>query len=710
MRLRRIDFAKLFFSASLLAAPALAPQVVMAQAVPQNSIKDADANSALPVTDVVLFSSGVGYFQRDSKVDGDAQVELKFDAKDINDLLKSMVVQDFGNGTISAVSYTSRDPITKALKTFAIDLTTNPTMGDLLNQVRGEKVAVMAPGKIEGTIVGVEKKTIALDGKTLVIEKLNLLTEDGLRSIDLSQAQQIRLLNPELEGELRKALLLLALGHDTEKKTVRINFTGKGNRKVKVGYIVESPIWKTSYRLVVQPDGALFMQGWAIVENTGEEDWNNVNLTLVSGRPISFLMDLYQPLYVNRPVVEPELYASLRPQTYGQDMAEANAEFKKLAQGKAAPPPAAPGFAGMDRARANREGESRQLALAGAAVANKDGKAEAWNLASGGQSMASATDVGELFRYSIESPVKIARRQSAMLPIVNETIKGEKVSIYNESVQAKHPLNGLKITNSTPLHLMQGPITVFDGGIYAGDAKIDDLTPGTERLISYALDLDTEVAPKSKGHPDQMLAIKIIKGTLYIDHKAQQTRSFTVKNSGSKAKKVLIEHNKSGDWKLISPAKADDTTRDRYRFVVMAEPGKPSTLDVVEERLFQQTVAVTNLDDNSIRYYSSLAITSGKVKEALANVIKLKNELGLISRERQVLQAEIAEIDREQNRIRQNMPQLEKNSELYGRYVAKLNDQETRIETLRVQIEAKLKQEQAKQKALDEFLYGLDLT
>jgi hypothetical protein len=709
MRLRRIDFAKLILSASVLAAPALAPIPSFAQA-PQNSVKDQNANAALPVTDVVLFSSGVGYFQRDSKVDGDAQVELKFDAKDINDLLKSMVVQDFGNGTISAVSYTSRDPITKALKTFAIDLTSNPTLGDLLNQIRGEKVSVMAPGKVEGTIVGVEKKTIAVDGKTLLVEKLNLLTEEGLRSIDLAQAQQIRLLRPELEAELRKALVLLALGHDTEKKTVRLNFTGKGNRKVKVGYIVESPIWKTSYRLVVQPDGALFLQGWAIVENTGEEDWNNVNLTLVSGRPISFLMDLYQPLYVNRPVVEPELYASLRPQTYGQDMEEANQEFKRLAQQKGAP--TAPGFAGpvAERARANRDYDGKQFALAGAAAANKAAKDESWNLAQGGQAMASATDVGELFRYSIEGPVKIARRQSAMIPIVNETIKGEKVSIYNESVQAKHPLNGLKITNSTPLHLMQGPITVFDGGVYAGDAKIEDLTPGTERLISYALDLDTEVSPQSKGHPDQMLAIKFHKGTLYIDHKAQQTKSFTVKNSGSKPKKVLLEHTKSGDWKLVSPAKPDDTTRDRYRFAVSAEPGKPAKLDIVEERLFQQTVGVNNLDDNSIRYYASLAITSQKIKDALANVIKLKNELSVISRERQVLQNEIAEIDREQGRIRQNMPQLDKTSELYGRYVAKLNDQETRIEALRVQIEGKLKQEQAKQKALDEFLYSLDLT
>jgi hypothetical protein len=209
-------------------------------------------------------------------------------------------------------------------------------------------------------------------------------------------------------------------------------------------------------------------------------------------------MDLYQPLYVNRPVVEPELYASLRPQTYGQDLARRDNEFRKRGlreeqaetkgEGKGA------GFGGM----ANRE-KAAALGLATNAPARRQAvdalkeadKDIAFNFQQGVQSAAQAADVGELFQYVIATPVTLPRQQSAMLPIVNESVKGEKVSIYNQSVQAKHPLNGLKLTNSTELHLMQGPITVFDGGAYAGDAKIEDLQPGTERLISYALDLDS---------------------------------------------------------------------------------------------------------------------------------------------------------------------------------------------------------------------------
>ena len=105
---------------------------------------------------------------------------------------------------------------------------------------------------------------------------------------------------------------------DQDKKPVTINFTGDGERHVRIGYVVETPVWKTSYRLIL-PAGAQDkpkIQGWAIVENQTDNDWNGVQLSLVSGRPISFIQDLYQPLYIPRPVVQPELYVSLTPQQY----------------------------------------------------------------------------------------------------------------------------------------------------------------------------------------------------------------------------------------------------------------------------------------------------------------------------------------------------------------------------------------------------------
>ena len=279
--------------------------------------------ATLPLKRVVLFSSGVGFFEHAGEVKDDAKVQMKFKTGEINDLLKSMVVQDFDGGKVSTVTYASKDPITKTLKSFAIDLTQNPTMAQLLGQIRGERVVLEAPNELRGIILGIETRKKELkDDKTIDIDVLNLLTDAGLRAVTLESVSSIKLVNPQLDAELHKALAVLASGHDMDKKSVELSFLGKGARRVRVGYIQQTPVWKTTYRLVLSDKKSPFLQGWAIVENTSEEDWSDVKLTLVSGRPISFTMDLYEPLYITRPEVQLELYSSLRPQVYGQDLAQ----------------------------------------------------------------------------------------------------------------------------------------------------------------------------------------------------------------------------------------------------------------------------------------------------------------------------------------------------------------------------------------------------
>jgi hypothetical protein len=672
--------------------------------------KEPTKATALPLSKVVLFSSGVGFFEHDGHVTGDAHVDLRFNVQDINDLLKSMVLQDLNGGKISTVNYGSKDPITKTLKTFAIDLTTQPTLADLLKQIRGEAVEVDTPQPITGTIIGVEKRKVRIGkDESTEADYLNLLTADGLRSVSLENVVRIKLSNEKLNHELQLALAVLATGHDTDKKTVSLHFLGEGKRAVRVGYIQEAPIWKTSYRLVLKDEDPPFLQGWAIVENTTEQDWNDVALTLISGRPISFVMDLYQPLFVNRPVVVQELYASLRPQTYDQDIAGKDADFRRMANEEVAKgegrmmmrksAAAAPGMAmaAGDRGYGGGQGSKRdeQLAL---------------NLRQGGQSMAQAGNVGELFKYEIGTPVTLPRHQSAMLPIVNDSVKGKKVSIYNPNVQAKHPLNGLKLTNSTPLHLMQGPITVFDGGTYAGDARIEDLPPGGERLLSYALDLDTEVAPESVGHPEQLIGVRIVKGTLYAQRKYQRTEKYTVKNSGHHAKEVLIEYPHDGAWTLIEPKEPTEKTRDMYRFAVKAEPGKPANFAVEEERTDQQQFALTNVDNGTIVFYMNSQVAAPKVKAALAEVIRRKQAIDDLVSKRQSFERQVQVVDQEQSRIRQNMAQLDRNSDLYNRYVKKFGEQEDQVDTLRKQILGVQAEETGARKALDQYLETLDLS
>ncbi|THJ09697.1 MAG: hypothetical protein CAF43_011590 [Nitrospira sp. CG24C] len=664
----------------------------------------AEEGAVLPLSKIVLYSSGVGYFQHDGMVNNRAQLDLHLHANQINDMLKSLVVQDFGGGRISTVTYGSRDPVTKTLGSFGINLNGNPTLGQILTQVRGEPVEVTAPNPIVGTLLGVEKKSESigegLQYRVIEQEYVTLLTEEGFRSLSLANVQRIKLINPALNTELHQALAVLATNHDVQKKTVSITFDGAGSRQARVAYLTETPVWKTTYRLVLEEDKAPYLQGWAIVENQTSQDWRNVKLSLVSGRPISFTMDLYQPLYNPRPVVQPELYANLKPQTYGDAMDElkpmasppaARSEMKKeRLLGKVVQ-----GFSG---GRANAPADS-------AVAAEMDMRSLEESMAP----MAMAEDKGELFEYRIDQPVTLAKHQSALLPIIGQTLQGQKVSLYNQSVNAKHPLNGYRLKNTSSLHLMQGPITLFDSGTYAGDARIENFPPGQDRLISYALDLKTEVEPKLEGGTQELATVSLKKGTMLITRRLVEDRTYLVKNRDAKAKTVLIEQPYRADWKLAEPKEPAERTRDLYRFSVAVDPGKSATLRVKETLPIQESILLMEGGIDQIAYYQQAKEVSQKVKEALQRVVQLRGKLDDTRTQRTRLDQRTAEITAEHARIRENMQRLPQNSDLYTRYVKKLDQQETELENLRKEIERLKNAEEEQRRELQNYVMNLDM-
>ncbi len=712
---------RMYLAASLAAATALGAAGIfgLSDSPAEPTVKQTAGQLQLPIAQVILFSSGVGYFQREGEVEGSARIDLTFPVENINDLLKSMVLQDLGGGRVSAVSYDSRDPVEKTLRSFALNLTGNPSFGQLLNQARGEKVEVLMqqtsttqPSTMTGVIMGLEhqRQPVGKDG-IVEVEVLNLLCAEGIRSVKLTDVQKLRFLNPVIENELKRALDTLALSHDTQKKAVSLSFAGEGKRPVRVGYVTESPIWKTSYRLVLNKEGKPFLQGWAIVENTTDEDWRDVRMGLVSGRPISFQMNLYDPLYLARPVVEPELFASLRPVTYGGAMDDARSVTKTppAKPTSAMPPP-------KGSPRPNGEGGDMVLERkvvdfsVGFARPNDGWKlAEQMNLQAGVSSAASATEMGDYFQYLIEHPVSLPRQKSAMLPIVNQGVEGTKVSIYNERTQAKHPLLGLKFKNTSGLHLMQGPITVFEGSNYAGDSRILDLQPKEERLLSYAIDLGVEVEPVAKPTPDRLIKVKVNKGILYATNKVVETKLFNVKNRTEHERTLLIEHPFRPEFTLKTPEKFAERSRDVYRFELKVPAGETGKQEIVEERDVVHSVQLTNSDDQTMRFFLSAPVTSDKVKESLARAIELKTKLSDTQREIAKLQQDLRIITDDQGRLRANLANVPPSSDAYKRYVRKFDTQETEIERLQDEIKKMQDVEHQQRIAYETYLGSLNV-
>lgn len=661
------------------------------------------AEEVLPITRVVLFRSGVGYIERSGVVEGQATLALNFKTEQVNDLLKSLVLQDLDGGRILPVTYAPREPLARILRSFAIDLSDNPTLATLLNRLRGVPIEVrMASGLLSGRVVGVEERTMANpEGSALTsLHFLHLATENGVETVPLEQIQRLEIRDERLRGEFQQALMALAQGLDNTRKPVRLEFEGEGRRRVRIGYIVEMPVWKMSYRLVLEEGKKPFLQGWAIVENTSEEDWVNVSLSLVSGQPISFIQDLYEPLYAPRPEVKPPLYAFLRPRIYEGELEKAQEER----QGAEAAPPA-PGAAGalpQDRAR-----RALQEAL-------RAGAGQAAPMALGGTlggagviAMAEAQGLGALFEYRIDRPLTLPRQQSALIPIVNEEVEGWEVSVYNPDVHPRFPLFGLRLKNTTGLTLMGGPLTVFARGAYGGDALIEDIEPGGQRLLTYALDLKVEGNREVKAPAQAIQALKIVRGVLVETRKVRTIQTYTLRNRDTVPRVVLVEHPVRAGWELVEPKEPQERTAQHYRLRVEVPAGETKKVEVVEEQQQQQTVALRQATLENLTLYLKAPAASEALKAALQEVMRRQREIARLEGEIRQRQDQQSEIDKDQARIRENMLRLDRTAELYQRYVRKLDEQESELERLRSEVKELQSRLDAQRQALEEYLASL---
>ncbi|HEX3152769.1 MAG TPA: DUF4139 domain-containing protein [Gemmataceae bacterium] len=691
----------------------------------------------LPISQVILFNSGVGHFTRSGEVEGDARVDLTFPEQDINDLIKSMTLRDLSpNGRVAAVTYDSHDPIDRTLASFAINLNNSPSLAQILTQARGEQVEVTLintanqPGNLTGKIMGVEQQAVPSKEGTVPVNVLNMWCAEGVRVVKLTEVQRLRFANPVIENEVRRALETLAMSHDAQKKAVSLHFAGEGKRKVEVGYVVENPIWKTSYRLVLDKAGEKkpYLQGWAIVENPTDEDWNAVTMALVSGRPISFKMDLYNPLYVARPTVEPELFASLRPIAYSGAMRKerevvAKQDPKEWVESRNQ---VEESLAAKTQDLAQKMGKLRtpdpnDLTFAfknwnPASDSDKKHAAEVaqqlkqlMDIRSSVNTVATASSLGDYYQYVIDRPVDLARQKSSLLLIVNKDVEGKRVSIYNAAIQPKHPLLGLKFKNTTGMPLTQGPVTVYEGSVYAGDTRVLDLQPDEERLVSYAIDLGTEVSLKSGNNTSRITSVKAVKGIIHTHTVQRQELVYDVSNRSTTDRTLLIEHpNRKGEgFVFIGNNKPKEEAADVFRFEIALGAKKDLSYTVLEEKPIDSSIQLTNNTDDQIRYVLNLKEASPALKAKLHEALGVKAKWDKTRQDIQAVNSRVQAITVDQKRLRDNLRETPKESPLFQRYLKTLEEQEKEMDDLSAKLKS-LQGDEAKGKAAyDEFLANL---
>jgi len=465
---------------------------------------------------------------------------------------------------------------------------------------------------------------------------------------------------------------VLASTRDERVRTVDVALQGRGERDVFIGYVHESPVWKTSYRLVI-PDGSesdsLTIQGWALVENTTDSDWRDVQLSLVSGSPVGFRMDLYEPLFVDRPLVPVPAASLMRPKSHaaGRAVSSADAGVPE-AQMRQRVLPGAPSAPGRRDLADGLEHNQTRFTF--------DGNELAAAQATGG-------DVGEQFFFTLDQPITIERQQSAMVPILTGAIDGGRVSIYSGQDRTEHPMRGVRIQNQTGLDLMPGPVSVFDGGAYAGDALLGHTGRGASALLSYAADLSVRGTVQDTGR-NRVDRVRIVDGVLFRSIVNQSTTTYTFTSTDeSRGRTIVVEHPVHNGWTQGEGPEPTEIVSPRlHRYEVRLAPKGEQQLRVTYERVESQRFAIIDSDPGVLLTRFQQDRMPPEVVAALTRAAELRAQVVDAQQALERNQQQRREIEADQARLRENIRVVDRQSELHARYLARMAEQETAMERL----------------------------
>lgn len=670
---------------------------------PEAAPQPAQVAKALPVRKVVLYKNGVGYFEHAATINGNQRVTIDFTSPQLNDVLQSLTVLDEGGGHIAGVNYNSTTPLAEQLKTLSLGMTEDPTSTELFGALRGQRVEVTgAPGgPISGRLMSIEARTEKIgpndDPKSVEKFYLTVIAGSGaVRVIELTPTLSVRPVDPSLQAQLDRYLELLSTTHSTGLRHLTLNALGAGSRQLRVSYISEIPVWKSTYRLVFprESSGTATMQGWAVVDNTVGADWDNVQLSLVAGAPQSFIQPLSQPLYSRRPEIPISTEVQTTPQTH--EAAENSRQFDKiqLAAKLYTPPPVSVNgrikspLHGNFVQQGGAVGQISESVNADMAIGGPISAGAGGGYGSGvyrptdafAEGDVSTNGFDDFFEYAVTQPVTIHKNESAMVPILQQDLPAEHVTLWSRN--DPRPLCAVWLENKSKLTLDSGSFSIFENGEFAGEGLLDPIHPGERRLLSYAADQALRVKITDQQSHRALHHLQIHKGLVIERYMDVASLTYSAVNSADEDRVVLIEHPRhTSGWSLDDGVTAAETTPDLYRFRVAVKPHSTEKLEV-RERGPEYTSVSIDPNQNTNAYLIDLVKRVPDAESQLKPIIDAQSKLAELE---QALadskkQEETAAAD--EARCRENLTAL-KGNEAARRFVDELNHAEDVLQSTR---------------------------
>jgi hypothetical protein len=619
---------------------------------------------------VMLSSGGLGYFEYEATVEGDATLKLTVSLDQVDDVLKSLVVYD-DKGGVGGLSLPGREPLTQAFKDLPFDQHSLSSPAELLATLKGAEITVGGGRALAGRVISVEEETVTLPGDkgTTKRTRVTLFTDRGLQQFILEDAENLQFSDASLRAKIGQALLAIQGNRAKDARTLELATRGQGKRTVRVAYIVEAPVWKASYRLTLPADAAAprsALQGWAVVENLSGQDWKDVELTLVSGRPVAFRQALYNAYYVTRPEIPVEVAGRLMP---GVDRGGVEADQRA----KSMPMPASPQY------RAQQE---RSVAAPAAAPPPPPAP-----VAAGAEPIV-ASDAATQVVFKFPSAVSVENGRTLSIPIIDRQVPALRLALYQADTAARNPLAAIRLTNDGESGLPPGIITIYERDkagyvAYVGDARLSGFPTGETRLLAYALD-EKIVIERDVAQTDQLATGTIANGALRLSRVVRQTTTYRVRGPAKEPRQLIVVQRRLPGWTLSKPdSKGVELSEGNYRIPFQLPGGdQTQTFDVVQEQTQQQEVRLVESAADQIRVYAQAREFDAKTRDALSRVLQLQQAVAEAQRKVTQVDGERQQIVQEQARLRDNLARVPANSDLQRRYLATLDKQETELEAI----------------------------